>query len=279
MRIKAIRIYPIKSMGPVALGTARFDARGFEHDRRWMLIDSRGGFLSQRQIPSMAAFRVRVGSKGLSVTSPEGRRLTVPFAPDGEGSVPVSVWGSRCKGDLYSDRINSFFTAELSIECRLVKISDKVKRRVSWQYAVHKTDEVGFADGYPFLIAGEGSLKDLNSRLTEPLPMERFRPNLIVGGSEAFAEDGWRRIKIGKLEFHVVKPCARCVMTTIDQTAGEPDGPEPLATLSKFRLYERGGKKRILFGQNVIPESAKGSLSVGDEIKVLASKRPPRFKT
>lgn len=278
MKIKAIRIYPIKSMGAVALKSAGFDARGFEHDRRWMLVDSRGEFLSQRRKPEMAVFRVRIGARGLAVTSPDGGRVTVPFTPDGKGSVSVSVWGSRCKGDLYSDRINSFFTGALGMDCRLVKISERVKRRVSWAYAVHKTDEVGFADGYPFLIAGEGSLKDLNSRLKEPVPMERFRPNLIVAGSEAFAEDGWRRIRIGRLEFHIVKPCARCVMTTIDQASGEPQGPEPLSTLSKFRLYERGGKRKILFGQNVIPESGKGRVSVGDEVEVLETKRPPRLK-
>jgi uncharacterized protein YcbX len=133
-------------------------------------------------------------------------------------------------------------------------------------YAVRKfRDTVSFADGYPFLLIGEASLADLNSRLSEPVPMNRFRPNFVVSGSEPFEEDTWKRIRIGSNEFHIVKPCARCVLTTVDQTTGQKTGKEPLKTLSEYR--NRNGN--VLFGQNLIAETAGGTVQVGDEIEVL----------
>lgn len=277
MKIAKLWIYPIKSMGGISVRSAAFDERGFVNDRRWMLVDESGQFLSQRSLPKMAAFRLRIIKSGISVTAPDGTKTVVPFEPDTRGSVTVAVWGSRCRGNLYSEGVNAFFSDALGLKCRLVKISDKVKRKVSWKYAVHKGDHVGFADGYPFLLAGASSLKDLNSRLEAPVPMERFRPNIVVSGVGPFAEDSWKRIKIGRNEMHVVKPCGRCVMTTVDQGSGEPSGAEPLKTLAQFRTSVRGGKRKILFGQNLISEKSKGTVSVGDGLKVIEERRPPRF--
>jgi uncharacterized protein YcbX len=144
----------------------------------------------------------------------------------------------------------------------------ETKRTVNYWYAVHKGDLVSFADGYPFLLANLGSLNDLNDRLDQPIPMNRFRPNLVVTGAEPFEEDTWKRIAIGDTEFHVVKPCARCVITTVDQSLGESSGPEPLLALSKFR--KRNGK--VMFGQNLIAERAGGNVRVGDTVTVLERK-------
>ena len=139
-----------------------------------------------------------------------------------------------------------------------------------------KDDHVSFADAYPFLLIGENSLADLNSRLAENLPMNRFRPNFVVSDSEGFAEDAWKKIKIGASVFHVVKPCARCVMTTIEQTTGEKQVTN-LENAGKFRIPKRSVKKKILFGQNLIAENAGDILRVGDKIEVLETKRSPKF--
>ena len=136
---------------------------------------------------------------------------------------------------------------------------------------------MSFADGYPVLIIGEESLTDLNSRLENPVPMNRFRPNLVFSGGEAFAEDGWKQIRIGDAIFHVVKPCGRCVMTTIDQTLGEKQGTEPLKTLASYRIPKRSVKRKILFGQNLIAETVGGVLNIGDKIEVIETKNKPVF--
>ena len=150
---------------------------------------------------------------------------------------------------------------------------EETKRIVNPIYAVNKfKDEVSFADGYPFLLIGENSLNDLNSRLERKIPMNRFRPNLVFNDSEPFAEDNWKKIKIGNTIFHLVKPCARCVITTIDQATGISDGKEPLKTLASYRIPKRSIKKKILFGQNLIAENVGGFLQVGDKVVVIESK-------
>ena len=149
---------------------------------------------------------------------------------------------------------------------------EETKRKVNYFYAVHADDHVSFADGYPFLLIGENSLGNLNEKLETPVPMNRFRPKFVINDSEAFAEDGWKKIKIGKATFHVVKPCARCVITTIDQATGQKGGVEPLKTLADFRIPKRSRKKKILFGQNLIAENEGEILRVGDRIEVLEMK-------
>ncbi len=145
-------------------------------------------------------------------------------------------------------------------------------RKVNYFYAVHKDDEVSFADAYPFLLIGVNSLADLNSRLEKKIPMNRFRPNFVVSGTEAFAEDNWKKIRIGSTIFHLVKPCARCVITTIDQESGISDGKEPLKTLAQYRMLKRSIKKKILFGQNLIAENAGEVVRVGDKIEIIERK-------
>lgn len=276
MYLSEINIYPIKSLAGISFKESKIERRGLEFDRRWMLIDENNKFLTQREFPKMATVKTEILSDGLQVSSNKNG-LVIPFEPLNGETQNVKIWQSRCKAKVYENIINEWFSDALQTNCKLAVMPETTQRKVNYFYAVQKDDHVSFADGYPFLLIGENSLKDLNSRLTDDLPMNRFRPNLVVADSEDFAEDSWKKIKIGDSVFHVVKPCARCVMTTIEQATGEKDGTEPLKTLAKFRIPQRSVKKKILFGQNLIAERAGDILRVGDQIEVLETKRPPKF--
>ncbi len=268
MYLSEINIYPIKSLGGVSLKGSVIEGRGLKFDRRWMLVDESNKFLTQREFPQMAIVKVEIAKENLRVTFDSSKK-SIPFAPETNETTSVKIWSSRCRAKIYDDETNEWFSEVLQTKCRLALMPEETRRRVSYFYAAHKGDVVSFADGYPFLIIGESSLDDLNSKLENPVPMNRFRPNFVVSGSEAFAEDDWKLIKIGDAIFHVVKPCARCVMTTIDQKSGEKQGSEPLKTLAKFRIPKRSIKKKILFGQNLIAENAGATVKVGNKIEVL----------
>jgi uncharacterized protein len=268
MIVSEISIYPIKSLGGITLRKSLIEERGLQFDRRWMIVDEKNQFLTQREFPKMAMIEVKLNADSLTV-SKNSDILEIPFEADSELTASAKVWSSRVKSNVYSDKINDWFSEILGVKCRLVLMPEETKRKVNPFYAVRKfKDTVSFADGYPFLIIGENSLNDLNSKLENPLPMNRFRPNFVVSGSESFAEDIWKKISIGENFFHVVKPCARCVMTTIDQTKGEKDGKEPLKTLAEYRT--KSGK--VLFGQNLIAEKSGGVVKVGDKIEVIETK-------
>ena len=267
MRVSEINIYPIKSLKGITLQEAAVEERGFRFDRRWMLVDGNNRFLTQREFPVMARIEVSVGPDSLEVKL-DGSGVSIPFdVPSNGGPKRVRIWASLVKAEFYSSRIDQWFSDALGIKCRLAAMTNVSKRLVSPLYAVRKfKDTVSFADGYPFLLIGQASLDDLNSRLERKVPMNRFRPNIVVEGCKAFAEDDWKQIQIGSHIFHVVKPCARCVMPTIDQAAGEKTGVEPLKTRASYRT-KRG---KVLFGQNLIADTSGGMVRVGDEVKVLA---------
>lgn len=265
MRLSELNIYPVKSLKGISLETAVVEDRGLQYDRRWMIVDAERQFITQREVPRMATVTIEVGPGGLAA-SRNGDKIDVS-ADSGTGETAyVQVWGSSVKGAFYPPSVDQWFSEALGVKCRLVSMPESTKRIVSPNFAVRKfKDTVSFADGYPFLLIGEGSLADLNSRLESPVPMNRFRPNFVVAGSGPFEEDTWKRVRIGATEFHVVKPCARCVITTVDQAAGEKNGKEPLKTLSEYR--NRNGN--VLFGQNLIAETAGGRVYVGDEVEVI----------
>ena len=276
MYISEINIYPVKSLAGISLKESKIERRGLEFDRRWMLIDENNKFLTQREFPKMATVKTEILNDGLQVSS-DKTILVIPFEPHTETIETVKIWSARCKAKIYSDLVNEWFSDILQTNCKLAVMPEETRRKVNYFYAVQKDDHVSFADGYPFLLIGESSLKDLNSRLSEDLPMNRFRPNFVVADSEGFAEDSWKKLKIGETIFHVVKPCARCVITTIEQSNGEKQGIEPLKTLANFRTPKRSVKKKILFGQNLIAEKAGDIVRVGDKIEVLETKNPPKF--
>lgn len=268
MRLSAINIYPIKSLKGISLENSHVENRGLRFDRRWMLVDENWKFFTQREFPVMATIVIEVTSDELLVTSSSAGTMTIPFEPDrGERGI-ATVWDSQVDAIAYDGEVSEWFSDAIATKCRLVQMPEASRRVVNPKYAITPgEDVVSFADGYPFMLIGEGSLEDLNSRLEDPVPMNRFRPNFVVKGSDAFDEDTWRRIRIGETIFHVVKPCERCVITTVDQVSGEK-GKEPLKTLSGYRKLD--GK--VLFGQNLIAERAGGMISVGDKVEVLMRK-------
>lgn len=276
MCLSEINVYPIKSLRGVSLKTSLVENRGLQFDRRWMLVDERNQFLTQRDFPKMATVGVKITNDGLLVSS-GGETLEISFEPQTNETANVKIWSSRCLGRIYEKKINEWFSDVLETSCRLVLMPEDAKRRVNYFYAVRRDDVVSFADGYPFLLIGESSLADLNSRLDAPVPMDRFRPNLVVSDSGAFAEDEWKKIRIGANVFHVVKPCARCVITTIDQRRGTKTGAEPLKTLAAYRIPKRSVKKKILFGQYLIAENVGAVLNVGDKIEAIETKDRPKF--
>lgn len=268
MILSEINIYPVKSLAGIGLQDSQVEERGLQFDRRLMLVDENNEFLTQRVYPKMATITLKIVEDGL-IASNSGDEIAIPLEPDSEEKATVKIWKNRVKAVFYGNEINEWFSRRLEMKCRLVVMPENTKRKVNPFYAVRKfKDIVSFADGYPFLLIGENSLVDLNEKLEKKLPMNRFRPNLVVKDSEVFAEDNWKKIKIGNTIFHVVKPCGRCVMTTIEQSTGEKNGNEPLKTLAKYR--NKNGK--VLFGQNLIAENTGEILKVGDKVEILETK-------
>ena len=262
LRLSGLYVYPIKSAGGVALEVCEVEERGLRHDRRWMLVDRDGDCVTQRRHPRMALIRVRIQPDYLAVEAPNMPALEVPLVPPEGRMVPASVWGDLVEALPVGDDADRWFGEFLGAPLKLVHLPDSSVRPVDPDYGT-PGDHVSLADSFPFLMISEASLADLNARLDEPLPMDRFRPNFVVTGCEPFAEDGWRRVRIGELKFRVVKPCARCKVTTVDQQTAAT-GKEPLRTLASFR---KSGSE-VLFGQNLAGDST-GTLGVGDPVEVL----------
>jgi len=261
--LAALYRYPVKSLRGEAFDTLEVTPRGLALDRRWMVVDADGRFLTQRQQPRMALIQARVGADGrLQLQAPGMRGIEVALT-HARARMAVRVWDDRLLADPVDEAADRWLGEVLGLSCRLVYLPEDVRRPVDPDYA-QPADQVGFADGFPFLLISQASLDDLNARLERPVSMLRFRPNLVVTGCEAFAEDGWRRIRIGDLSFRVAKPCSRCVIPTIDIETGEK-GREPLQTLQGYR--RRG--HRVYFGQNLIHDGP-GTLRVGMRVEVLA---------
>jgi uncharacterized protein YcbX len=271
LRLSELWIYPIKSLGGISLTSATLTERGLAHDRRWMLVDETGRFLSQRTFPEMALLRVELTDDALVVrhkTRPVDP-LVIPLASSSTNTVDVQVWDDTMPGQTGFSDADAWFTEVLSRPCRLIYQPEATRRPVDPRYA-HHHEITSFSDGFPFLLIGQSSLDDLNSRLETPLPMLRFRPNMVFTGGPAFDEDAWHSFQIGSQAFFAVKPCARCVMTTIDPETAEK-GKEPLRTLARYRNWN----SKILFGQNILPGPELGRISVGDEVVVHTRKNPP----
>jgi uncharacterized protein YcbX len=266
VNVSALYCYPVKSCGGIALEEALVDARGFQHDRQWMIVNEAGLFLTQRDLPRMALIRPRLETGQLVLRAPAMPEIALPFKQDGT-RVSVTVWRSACEAIDQGREIAEWLSTFLSARARLVRMADDCTRQVNPEFARRPSDQVGFADGYPFLLISENSLNGLNQRLLTPVPMNRFRPNIVISGCEPHAEDAWNRVRIGEVNFDVVKPCARCVITTTDQHTAER-GEEPLKTLASYRKATSGG---ILFGQNLI-HANRGTIRVGDLLTVVSAK-------
>jgi uncharacterized protein YcbX len=265
MLVSQVNIYPIKSCAGITLDAAEIGSRGFVHDRRWLIVDQDWSFLTQREIKEMALIHPSVDPNCLHLSAPNSSGFDLAVDQDGR-HVEVTIWKDSGVGAVdQGDEVARWLTEFLRHKVRLVRFADDYTRQVDQKYALHESDQVGFADGYPFLIVSEESLADLNTRLDEQLPMNRFRPNIVVRATdEPYAEDGWRTIRIGDVLFDIVKPCARCAITTTNQVTGQR-GKEPLRTLATYR---QGPKGSPLFGQNATHRSL-GTIQTGTPVEVL----------
>jgi len=256
--VSALYVYPIKACRGVRVDHWPVVERGFEADRRWMIVDAAGTFVSQRELPRLALVTTALDNDLIRVAAPGLAPLYLPRRYDGGESRAVRVWSDQSRGVVHA--LGSAWVSEyLGAPHQLVYMPDSERRAVNPARA-RAGDLVSFADGYPFLLISEASLEDLNARLPEPITMERFRPNIVVSGTEPFAEDEFASVRLGELSFRGVKRCDRCPVTTVDLATGEP-GKEPLRTLATFRRWD--GK--VWFGMNMIHDGP-GHLRVGDAV-------------
>ena len=270
LQVSGLFTYPIKSLGGVSLTSSLVTDRGLQYDRRWLLMDEQNNFLTQRTIPAMALLQVVITNEGLKVfhKNYSGNFFNIPFGTTNE-KVSVKIWNDKCKALLISRETDQWFSDMLSISCRLVYMPDETKRSVDSRYAANK-EVTGFSDAYPFLIVGQSSLDDLNSRLNVPLPINRFRPNIVFTGGAPYEEDTWADFHIKNIDFYGVKLCARCVVTTTNQEDATT-GKEPLKTLATYRRKNN----KIYFGQDLV-HNGSGLIRVGDII-TIKERKAPRF--
>jgi uncharacterized protein YcbX len=264
--LQDIYIYPIKSLGGISVPHAQVEQTGLQYDRRWMLIDREGFFLSQRTFAQMAMLQVNIADDELVITHKRGLLipLAIPLAINSGNEVAVQIWDDTCVALELHKEANEWFTHALGIDTRLVYMPATTKRLVDNNYASNN-EIVSFADAFPLLIIGQSSLDDLNARLDTPVLMNRFRPNLVFRGGQAFCEDSFKTFRIGDVVFDAVKPCGRCLLTTIDQEEGLK-GQEPLKTLSTYRQQ----KNKILFGQNLLQKNL-GIIKTTDKIEIIST--------
>lgn len=264
MRVAEIRIYPIKSCAGISVDSASLESRGFAGDRRYMLVDDRGRFLTQREHAHMARVRVRAANGGWAVDAPGQATLKLPRSLSAGPRRAATVWGDKLELTEASSEANRWFSTALGMSCRLVNMTDRHLRRLKPGRG-RDTDQVSLADGAPVLLTATASLDDLNERLPRAVGMLNFRPNLVATTTTAFEEDRWRRIRVGAAEFDVAWACTRCVVTTIDpETAQKDPGGEPIRTLKTFRRGPNG----VMFGQNLVPREL-ATVSVGSAIDIL----------
>jgi hypothetical protein len=257
-KITSICIYPVKSFRGISLDHARVERRGLAHDRRWMVVDEHGKFITQRVEPSMCLVHTRLHDDHIELVHAEHGRCEIPIELHDGPRREVEVWRFRgpAIAHLESER---WLTSVLKRPATLVFMPDDIEREVN-QERGNPGDIVSFADAYPLLLTTSGSLADLNARLSSPVTMDRFRPNVVIDTIEPFAEDDWKRIQLGALSFRNVKPCERCTITTVDLESGIK-GIEPLKTLATYRARDGA----VNFGVNLVPDDL-GTISVGDEV-------------
>ncbi|BAQ63256.1 MOSC domain-containing protein [Geminocystis sp. NIES-3709] len=284
MKIINLFIYPIKSCQGISLTKAEITPKGLRdffqptfYDRQFMLVDKNGKFLTQRQHPQLATIRVTINENKLYLRTENVNISEFELIPDdNKKEIEVNIWRDSTIAIDQGDEVANWFTEALKIDksCRLVQQSNKHIRPINRQYSTQENQPVSFSDGFPFLLTNTGSLDELNRHLQTKYPanqlvikMECFRPNIVVETSDPFIEDTWQKIQIGNVNFDIVKPCSRCIVTTTDQKTGQVDRTkEPLLTLSSFRNTPDG----IMFGQNMIAQN-EGIVNIGDNLTVQNS--------
>jgi uncharacterized protein YcbX len=260
--LKQIFVYPIKSLAGFSVQHWEVGSKGLMYDRQWMLIDSQHQFLSQRRLPRMALIKTRIEQSQLILSAPDQQDFAIPLQAEVGETLEVTIWDDHCEARTVSSAVDHWFSQFLETECRLVYHPEHSTRQVDQRYA-QPQDQTAFSDGFPFLIVSQGSLDALNQAMQLEMSMSRFRPNLVISECDAYAEDSWRRIQIGKIGLRLPKPCSRCSVPTIDPETGII-GKEPLTTLNRLRKHDN----KVYFGQNAIHDHL-GTLSVGDALEIL----------
>ena len=263
-QLSKINIFPIKSLGGIPLQEATLTTRGLQYDRRWMLVVDNHQFITQRAYPKMALLHPELTSEGITIhhTKSKVAPLVFPYKPQTTEKLTVRIWKSLCEAIVVSQDADKWFSEALGADCRLVYMPDYSRRPVNEKYD-RGGDIVSFADGYPYMMIGQAAFDDLNTRLPEPIPMNRFRPNFVFTGGTAYEDDQWQKISIGNHTFDMTKPCTRCQIPTINQATAKM-GKEPMKTLATYRRIGND----VNFGQSMVGPSS-GTVKIGDEIVVL----------
>ncbi|NEP18384.1 MAG: MOSC domain-containing protein [Leptolyngbya sp. SIO4C1] len=265
LTLSQLNIYPVKSAAGLSLSQATVEARGLQFDRRWMVADLQGKFMTQRKFPRLALMQVAIEEDELRLEAPDRPALRLPLVPAHLDHIEVEVWGDLTQAVSLGAEAQQWVSDFLQVPCQLVYMPDTAQRPTA-HGKLGEDKLVSFADAYPFLLISEASLAHLNDRLEAPVPMNRFRPNLVVSGCEAHAEDSWAQIRVGEIVFELPKGCDRCSIPGVDQATGIQH-KEPLKTLATYRRWDSA----IWFGQNLLQQNL-GQLQVGDRIEVLARK-------
>ncbi len=268
--LSQIFVYPVKSLAGFQVAEWPVDKTGLRYDRKWMLVDDSGQFLSQRRLPKMALIKTRIHNQQLLLSTAGQSDLVLPLNSEEGEDIMVQIWKDCCLAKTVGAFADNWLSRVLGSSCRLVYFSERQVRKVDPNYAT-ETDQTAFSDGFPFLIVSENSLQALNHAMALELDMIRFRPNLVAAGCVSYAEDYWRQIVINGISFRLPKPCSRCSVPTIDPVTALSD-KEPLATLSRLRKWQN----KVYFGQNALHDSL-GVLTAGSEIQIKLSgnSQPP----
>lgn len=267
LTVSQLYIYPVKSLAGIRVDRWPVDARGLRYDRRWMLIDDKNCFLSQRRMARMALIKTRLTNRAVILSTPDQKQIEVPLNMTSNELIQVKIWDDFCNARPVSREIDRWLGAFLGCDCRLVFQPDDSIRPVDPRFA-GVADQTSFSDGFPFLIVSESSLRSLNQAMDLELPVNRFRPNLVISGASPFEEDVWREIRINNICFRLPKPCSRCNIPTIDQDTAI-SAKEPLKTLNMLRKWN----KRVYFGQNALHD---GPGEIATEIPVEILETGPR---
>jgi uncharacterized protein YcbX len=264
MYLSEIWVYPVKSLGGVRISEACVEDRGLQFDRRWLVVDEHGKFLTQRVNAAMSLIDVALKPQGLALFNrlEPVDQIFVPYEPLSNKAAEVTIWKDTVTARTVSEEADAWLTRQLRKNVRLVAMTGNSARKRPAEYAA-SGDEVSFADDFPYLVISQASLEDLNSRLEEPVSMKRFRPNFVISGSSPYGEDSWQNFKIGMASFMAATLCERCMVVNIDPKIGSK-GTEPLKTLASFRKNDR----KILFGRNAVSTQG-GIVREGDEVILL----------
>lgn len=262
INLTSIHVYPIKSTAGIELDRSFVELGGLSFDRRFILSDLAGDFISARKYPQMLHFRTAILQDGLYIVAPDGDSIRVNLPELFQNYRQVNVWGTEINAQLCGPQFDEWFSNKLDVQCQLLYFGDQSERGTP----SHPDKPVAFADGYPLLLISEGSLQDLSERAEQQFSMAQFRPNIVVSGCDPYAEDNWTSIRIGEVVFDIVKPCTRCIMTTYNPTTLKRyTGSEPLKTLAGYRRNKKG---EVEFGQNIIPRN-EGIIQAGDTVELL----------